>query len=126
MTLVDTSIIIDFLNNNQYRAKLEKLILNKKFATSEIIIMEVLQGIKDEQKYIKVKNFMESLNIVNATYEDYLLSANIYRQCRKNGKTVRKSIDCLIASISINHNLKLFSNDRDFNSISECFEINFF
>ncbi|NWF65918.1 MAG: PIN domain nuclease [Campylobacterales bacterium] len=122
MTLVDSSIIIDFLNTNRHKIELEKLILNKKFATTEIIIMEVLQGIKDEEKYLKVKNFMESLNIINATYADYILSANIYRQCRKNGKTIRKSIDCLIASISINNNLKLFSNDRDFNSISECFE----
>jgi len=46
----------------------------------------VLKGIKDDKIYTKIKAFMESLPIVLITYDDYLLSANIYRNCRKRGK----------------------------------------
>jgi len=48
---------------------------------------------------------------------------NIYRSCRKKGKTIRKSIDCLIASLSINNSFILFANDKDFRHIAECFDL---
>jgi len=121
MILVDSSIIIDFLNNNCYKDEITQLIKNKQMVTTPIIVMEILQGIKNDKTYTKIKAFMESLPIVLITYDDYLLSANIYRNCRKRGKTIRKSIDCLIASIAINNNLKLFTRDRDFKQVSECF-----
>jgi len=123
MVLVDSSIIIDFLNKNSYRDEITKLIIDEEIVTTDIIIMEVLQGIRDDRVYEKVKIFMDSLAIVSANYNDYILSANIYRSCRKQGKTIRKAIDCLIASISINNNLVLFANDKDFRHIRECFEL---
>jgi predicted nucleic acid-binding protein len=123
MVLVDSSVIIDFLNRNRYRDEITKLIVDEQIVTTQIIIMEVLQGIKDDNVYEKVKAFMDSIPIISADYNDHILSANIYRSCRKKGKTIRKSIDCLIASISINNNLVLFANDKDFRHISECFEL---
>ena len=123
MILVDSSVIIDFLNKNCYKDEITQLIENEKMVTTPIIIMEILQGIKDDKIYTKVKAFLESLPIILTTYDDYLFSANIYRSCRKKGKTVRKSIDCLIASIAIRNNLILFTKDRDFKQISECFEL---
>ena len=123
MTLVDSSVIIDFLNRNRYRDEITKLIVNEQIVTTPIIIMEVLQGIKDDSVYEKVKVFMDSIPTILAEYDDHVLSANIYRSCRKKGKTIRKSIDCLIASISINNDLVLFANDKDFRHIAECFEL---
>ena len=123
MVLVDSSVIIDFLNRNLYRDDITKLIVNEEIVTTPIIIMEVLQGIKDDSVYEKVKSFMDSLPLILADYNDHILSANIYRGCRKKGKTIRKSIDCLIASIAINHDLVLFANDKDFKHVAECFEL---
>jgi len=108
----DSSVLIDFLNKNRYREKITKLIVDEQIATTDVIIMEVLQGIKEDKVYERVKSFMESILII---------SANIYRTCRKKGKTIRKSIDCLIASISINHGLTLFANDKDFIHLAEYF-----
>ena len=126
MVLVDSSVIIDFLNSKRYEVELTKLIIDRQIVVTEIIIMEVLQGAKDEKVYQKIKNFMDLLKIVSPTYEDYIFSANIYRSCRKKGKTIRKSIDCLIASIAINNNLTLFANDKDFKHIKECFDLKLF
>ena len=123
MVLIDSSVLIDFLNKNRYREEITKLIVDEKIATTDVIIMEVLQGIKEDKVYERVKSFMESIPIISADYNDYILSANIYRTCRKKGKTIRKSIDCLIASISINHDLTLFANDKDFIHLAECFDL---
>jgi predicted nucleic acid-binding protein len=123
MVLVDTSIIIDYLNRNIYKESIKTLLSNKEFATTEIIIMEVLQGIKDDRTYETTKSFLTTLPLISAKYKDYLKAVDIYRTCRKKGITIRKSIDCLIAAIVINNDLRLFSNDRDFDHIQEYFEL---
>jgi predicted nucleic acid-binding protein len=123
MVLVDSSVLIDFLNANRYKEEITKLIKNKEMFTTEIIIMEVLQGIKEDKVYEKVKLFLESLPLLCVTYDDHILSANIYRKCRKKGKTIRKSIDCLIASIAIANNVVLFANDKDFTAVQACFPL---
>lgn len=126
MVLVDTSIIIDFINNNKYRKEINALLSGKAFYTTEIIVMEVLQGIKDDKKYDKIKSFWESLPLVEVKYEDFVKAANIYRNCRKKGITIRKSIDCIIAAIAMGNNLELFSNDRYFDNIRKHFELKSF
>jgi predicted nucleic acid-binding protein len=48
---------------------------------------------------------------------DYEHAAVLYRQCRANGETVRKLIDCLIAAIAaiaIRNDVPLLHQDADF------------
>ncbi len=45
------------------------------------------------------------------------MAARIYRDCRKKGETVRKTIDCIIAAICIENDLLLFHKDSDFDVI---------
>ena len=52
-------------------------------------------------------------------YDTYIHASDIYRYCRKKGKTIRKTIDCVIAAVAIEKNLSLLSKDKDFNKISE-------
>lgn len=123
MVLVDTSIIIDFINNNSHKEIITNLLSKKEFSTTEIIIMEVLQGIKNDKTYEKIKSFLESLPLIELNYEDYLRAANIYRSCRKQGTTIRKSIDCIIAAVAMNNNLQMFANNSDFEKIRKHFEL---
>ncbi len=122
MVLVDTSIVIDFINHNKYKDIIIALLSDRKFCTTEIIIMEVLQGIRDEKTYKEIKFFLESLPLIELKYEDYIMAAGIYRICRKKGLTIRKSFDCIIAAVVINNDLELFSSDRDFDSIQKHFD----
>ncbi len=121
--MVDTSIIIDFINRNRYKENITTLLSKKEFSTTELIIMEVLQGIKDDNTYKKIKPFLESLPLVEVKYADFTKAANIYRTCRKQSITIRKSIDCIIAAVVINNDLELFSNDKDFDHIGKHFEL---
>ena len=42
----------------------------------------------------------------------------MFRELRKNGVTVRKSIDCLISAIAIHFSLPVLHTDRDFSFIA--------
>jgi len=52
--------------------------------------------------------------------ETYIKAAGIFRKCRKQGMTIRKTIDCIIAAIAQENNLTLLHNDSDFEVIKNC------
>jgi predicted nucleic acid-binding protein len=124
MILVDTSVWIDFLKgaNSRERRALHRLIEEETdFSITEIILAEILQGIKEDKDFIAVKDYLLEFPIYRPKgIETYLKAAGIYRDCRKKGKTARKTIDCIIAAICIENDLTLFHKDSDFDLIREC------
>jgi predicted nucleic acid-binding protein len=46
-------------------------------------------------------------------------AAHNYRQLRQRGRTVRKTIDCLIATFCLRGGHALLHSDRDFDSFEE-------
>jgi len=52
-------------------------------------------------------------------YPVFLRSADIFRKLRRKGITVRKSLDCMIASVAIENNALLLHNDKDFQPIEK-------
>ena len=119
MILVDTSVLIDFFKGNSNRAVRDlKEILKRQipFGISSVIYQEVLQGAKNKKEfdllneYLSTQYFFNPLNQVTS----YANAAAIYYKCRKNGITVRSTIDCLIAQTALEHKLIILHNDRDF------------
>lgn len=124
MILVDTSVWIDFLKgaNTRHRRTLHQLIEeDEDLAITDIVLTEILQGIKEDKDYKTVKETLLAFPIFQPKgTETYLKAAEIYRQCRKKGKTVRKTVDCIIAAICLENNLTLLHKDSDFASIQSC------
>ncbi len=124
MILIDTSVWIDFFRgaDTSRRKSLHSLIDNEEdICTTEIILTEILQGIKRDSDFKKVKEYLLGFPVYCPDGLDtYLRAAEIYRHCRRRGKTVRKTIDCIIAAIAIENSLTLFHNDRDFEQIAAC------
>lgn len=124
MILVDTSVWIDFLNgaNSKERHTLHRLIEEEEdISITEIILTEILQGIKDDENFKRVKDYLLAFPLQRPKgTETYLKAAGIYRDCRKKGKTVRKTVDCIIAAICIENNLILLHKDSDFDVMEEC------
>jgi predicted nucleic acid-binding protein len=56
----------------------------------------------------------------NQGVETYLNAARIYRDCRKRGITIRKTVDCIIASICIENDIALLHKDSDYDLIAKC------
>lgn len=122
MILVDTSVQIDFFGktNPDHVKKVTSLIEhNENICTNGLILTEVLQGIRNDQQYKKVKNYFDSLIFLPMDYDIFIHSATIYRKLREKGITIRKPIDCMIAATAIEHHVVLLHNDRDFDPISK-------
>lgn len=126
MILVDTSVIIDMLkgNRNDKQTLFEEIHKsNTSWCISSFTYQEVLQGARDLRDYDLLKSYLDTQNIVYppSNKEFYALCSGLYFQLRRRGKTVRSSIDLLIAGIAIQNSYKLLHNDRDFDVLSEEF-----
>ena len=89
MILVDTSVQIDFFNgaDSEEKTLLHKLISNHtRITITDIILTEILQGIRDIQQFERVKNTLTQLNVLHATpIKTYIHAAEIYHICREKG-----------------------------------------
>jgi predicted nucleic acid-binding protein len=124
MILADTSAWLDFLrgDNSPQRQTLHRLIEDDRdVAITEIILAEILQGIRDDAEFKATRDYLFGFTILRPQgIETYLQAAQIYRNCRKKGRTVRKTADCIIAAICIENDLTLLHKDSDFKLIAEC------
>lgn len=122
MILIDSSVWIDFFNGTEGSAvsALEKLIADEEEVyLSEYILTEVLQGFRDERESEAARQCLIRFPIARLRNKDsYIEAAQIYRQCRKQGITIRKTADCLIARTAIENDLFLLHKDNDFNLIA--------
>ena len=127
MILVDTSVWVDFLRgaNSPQRRALHRLIEDEEdISITEIILTEILQGIKKDRDFKTTRDYLLEFPIYrpNGT-ETYLKAAQIYRECRKKDKTVRKTVDCIIAAICMENSLTLLHKDSDFDHIGACIDL---
>ncbi len=121
--LVDTSVWINFFNTRNHSKEaniLQELIeKNNTIYICPIIYQEILQGIRDDKTFEEIKNILLDFPIIDIkilTVTD--LSVDIYRGLRKKGITIRKPVDCLIASYAILGDMILLHKDRDFDQIA--------
>lgn len=122
MVLIDTSAFIEFLNHtgSPFDREIERLIVNDEdVAIADIVLTEILQGIRDDKEYEEIKTSLLSFPIYSLRNNDsYITAAELYRKCRKKGITIRTTVDLLIAQIAIENDLLLLHNDNDFDSIA--------
>ncbi|WP_333878597.1 type II toxin-antitoxin system VapC family toxin [Methylobacter sp.] len=117
MILVDSSVWIDYFNGTETLAtkKLDSLLGVQPVCTGDLILAEVLQGFKLDQDYQAAKNLLCSLPVhamLGVTLS--LKSAENFRNLRKQGITIRKTIDTMIATFCIENELPLLHSDKDF------------
>lgn len=117
MVLVDTSVWIDYFNGNASREtdRLDALLGTGDLLTGDLILAELLQGFTRDADYRRARTLMDSLPCADLVGRDVaVLAAQHYRQLRRQGVTVRKTIDVLIATFCIMNEHALLHADRDF------------
>lgn len=122
MIFVDSTVIIDYLNgiDNWQVEKLDSILGKEVVVIGDFILTEVLQGFKSDNDYQKAKLILNEFPILNILGEEIAIkSADNFRFLRKNGITIRKTIDVIIATFCIENNLELLHNDRDFEPFVE-------
>jgi predicted nucleic acid-binding protein len=89
-------------------------------------VMEVLRGIRLNDQHRKIATMLDSCQQLEVTPGTFREAANIYRNCRARGFTIRSSINCLISATALQHKAWLLHNDRDFDAIAKFFPLKFF
>ena len=115
MILIDTSAWVEFLRDTG-SAVCERVdaVLDDEFSICHPISMEVLAGARNEQHLGDLRGLLARGSLVPTEPTDYEEAATLYRQCRREGETVRKLIDCLIAASAIRNSMAVLQADRDF------------
>ena len=122
MILVDTTVWIDFFaaRSLPHVVALETIIKRREnIFICGIILAEVLQGIRQDTEFRKTRDLFNALILLPMPYTVFLKSAAIYRKLRKIGITIRKPLDCMIASVAIENDIPLLHNDKDFQPIEK-------
>jgi hypothetical protein len=125
--VVDTTVWIDFLNgrNEPHVERLAGMIdADQGIALTDVTLTEVLQGIRDESQVRLVDERLSAFDILRLeSLDDFRRAAELYRTARRQGVTIRRTIDCLIASVCIRERLPLMHNDADFDLLAEHTEL---
>ena len=127
MTLVDTSVWIDYFNgiDSAEARQLRDYIVDAHPMTAPgLVLTEILQGLRSDSD---VERVTRTLSAFDPTPEldstDYRQAAEIYRRCRSQGMTIRSTIDCLIAQLCLRHGYDLLAKDGDFDAIARVFPL---
>jgi predicted nucleic acid-binding protein len=115
--LVDSSVWIAYFNGqmNWQTDVLDGLLHNEPVLIGDLILTEVLQGFKNNKDFDLAKELLCTLDFVElGGYHNAVASATNYRALRKQGVTVRKTIDVIIGTYCIENNVALLHDDRDF------------
>ncbi|MBI3511685.1 MAG: PIN domain nuclease [Bacteroidetes bacterium] len=116
--MVDTSVWIDAINgvkNKQSKLLHELIEDDAGVVLCPVIIQEILQGIKSDQEYKLVKENIFGFEIISLDPVEVAVgAAELFREMRKKGITIRKSNDCTIAYYAIKSNSTLLHKDNDF------------
>jgi len=117
MNLVDSSVWIDYFNGKKTAQTdwLNSSIGNTPIIMGDLILTEVLQGFQSDKDFRIARNLLLRLPFMPMGGQTLALeSAANYRLLRKNGVTVRKTIDVMIGTFCIHYKLPLLHDDRDF------------
>jgi hypothetical protein len=118
--LVDTSVWIQIFRRSD-PVDLEAVVSFDDVVTCLPVIQEVLQGFAHEGAFRTARSAMLALPCVESPVSESLVldAVGLYRAARRNGLTIRSSVDCLIAACALRHDLEVLHRDRDYAALAE-------
>ncbi|MGA7674329.1 MAG: PIN domain nuclease [Rhizomicrobium sp.] len=117
MILVDSSVWIAHLRGQTSPAtlKLEAAAAREPLLIGDLILLEVLQGARNEVQAARIERALRQYAVVPLLGADMASrAARNYRRLRELGITVRKTADIIIGTFCIEHRHALLHDDRDF------------
>ena len=118
MILVDTSVWIQMLAGRPgYDMREEVLPL---LVTCPPVLQEIVQGLRPGAESETFRRVILALPVLGdpLPLSTFLAAADIYRQGRRKGYTIRSSVDCLVAAIALEHKVPVWNRARDFAAIA--------
>jgi predicted nucleic acid-binding protein len=122
MVIIDTTVWIDYLAGavNEHTSWLDKQMARQRLGLTDLILCEILQGIRQDPTFLRVRHDLLNFEVFATGGTDLAIAAaRNYRVLRSRGLTVRKTIDCLIASFCLRNGFWLLHRDHDFDAFED-------
>jgi predicted nucleic acid-binding protein len=131
LIVVDTSVWIDVLagrRTKQARRCVELIERGDPVALTDVVFAEILQGLSSDEDVKLVERHLRAFPILRLEgLDDFALAANLYRDARRQGVTIRNTLDCLIAAPCVRTGAPLLHADADFDRLaSSCSSLRIF
>jgi predicted nucleic acid-binding protein len=117
MVIVDTTVWIDYLGGilNAETVWLEREMPLQRMGLTDMILCEVLQGIREPREFQQIRDQLLTFDVFpTGGAENAITAAANYRTLRQRGYTIRKTMDCWIATFCLLTGNQLLHRDRDF------------
>jgi predicted nucleic acid-binding protein len=117
MILVDSSVWIDHLRGRttEQTDKLRALAAREPLLVGDLILLEILQGARDDAHAARIERGLKQYRIVQLLDSNLAVrGAQNYRLLRGLGITIRKTADVIIGTFCIERGHSLLHNDEDF------------
>jgi predicted nucleic acid-binding protein len=120
--LVDSSAWIEYLRatgspaDHRVRSAVEA---DEPLATTGLVVLELLAGAHDERRALDLRRLLDRCRFLALEEpSDHEAAAALYRACRRQGTTIRRLPDCLIATVAIRTTAHVLHQDADFDAIA--------
>jgi len=117
MVIIDTTVWIDYLRSieNPETRWLDRELRRQRLGLTDLILCEVLQGIRQQSSFSRVQAGLLKFRVFQTGGSSLAIAAALnYRHLRERGYTVRKTIDCLIATFCLQAQHQLLHRNHDF------------
>jgi predicted nucleic acid-binding protein len=121
MIVVDSSVWIAELRglDTEPVRTLRSITETDEILVGDLIMLEVLQGARDERHAARIERNLRQFRIERMLDDELAVSAaEYYRDLRKRGITIRKTIDLIIGAFCIARAHVLLHDDRDFDPMA--------
>ena len=123
--IVDTCVWSNALRNQLQKPIQKDLLLEQLIEDDQEVMLgpirqELLSGIKNEKKFDELKSKLQWYDDFLIKTTEYELAASLYNKMKSNG-IQGSHIDFLICAVALNHDLGIYTYDKDFFSFASVF-----
>jgi predicted nucleic acid-binding protein len=122
VVIVDTTVWVDYLRGtrNSETDWLDQEAGRERLGLTDLILCEVLQGVRSDREFRQVRAELLKFELFETGGERLAVAAaGNFRSIRAKGRTVRKTVDCLIATFCLANGHTLLHRDRDFDAFEQ-------
>ncbi len=117
--LIDTSAWVEFFRDTgSATCNRVDALLESDIAICDAVRMDVLAGARDERHLQDLRRLLALATVLPTEPAHYDDAAALFRLCRREGETVRKLIDCLVAAVAIRADAPVLHQDKDFDVLA--------